>query len=409
MSYLFDEQVPVFDGPMSKFLNSPGMAMAGSALNNMMAMRRGHAPQSNPFQVLQEQQRRNAYLQQQRMEMIQRREARKEQAEIQQQRLELQKQQQIIANTKPNMFKSGNNVVAVHPLTGQSKVVFEGPEDWQVHGDTSTGFWRISPTTGNQERLTGPLSESGYFKGTSMQSQMFNKLLQQVDPERREAVAVELITQTLGRPTTYTTADGVSHTQPGIDVQGALGGAVAGSEMVAPEPTQAEREAYGYFTRMEDAEKRIQEVFSKYPDFDPAGDLKDYSSGKLSDFLGTDTFKSEPWQLFDSAVNDWVGAKLRKESGAVIGEEEKAQEIGRYFPRFGSSKAKRVDLDRARMKALFAMARSSGRAIDEHSGSPFVFVPSVGIVMEEDIKHTMETHNMTREQVLESLGVSDAP
>lgn len=56
--------------PTSQFLNAPGMAMAGSALNNMAQMRRGMAPRENPFQVLQEQQRRNAILQNQRFQQI---------------------------------------------------------------------------------------------------------------------------------------------------------------------------------------------------------------------------------------------------------------------------------------------------------------------------------------------------
>ena len=56
--------------PMGQFLNDPGMAMAGTAINNMMQMRRGLPPTQNPFVVLQEQQRRNAILQNQRYEQI---------------------------------------------------------------------------------------------------------------------------------------------------------------------------------------------------------------------------------------------------------------------------------------------------------------------------------------------------
>lgn len=48
------------DPMLRRFLTSPGMAMAGSALNNMSAMRRGMAPQISPIQAYQDTVLRNA-------------------------------------------------------------------------------------------------------------------------------------------------------------------------------------------------------------------------------------------------------------------------------------------------------------------------------------------------------------
>lgn len=42
------------NNPMNQFLNAPGMAMAGQAMNNMYAMRRGQAPRMDPFQAYQQ-------------------------------------------------------------------------------------------------------------------------------------------------------------------------------------------------------------------------------------------------------------------------------------------------------------------------------------------------------------------
>lgn len=65
-------QYPMFQqpGPVNQFLSNPGMAMAGAAINNMAAMRRGQAPQQNPFAELAAARNRNEMLQQQRWNMV---------------------------------------------------------------------------------------------------------------------------------------------------------------------------------------------------------------------------------------------------------------------------------------------------------------------------------------------------
>lgn len=406
-------------------VNPKAMAF-GHGLQRIAAINQGKNPGASTSSVMQRAMAQNQALMQERARQYERRQEQKQAMAMERERLRIAQRNSQLASTAPKFFKSGNNVVAVHPLTGQSRVAYRGPEDWEVHGSADEGFWRISPTTGNREQITGPVSPSGYFKGTSMAAQEFNALLGRVSPEDREAVAVELISQKFGRPMQTTTADGTTYTQPGINVDEILsrytqdgtedlmgqgiasrlgGGALNIPEVTQKEPTQAERQALGFYDRMLDAEKRIQEVFKRYPDFNPAGDLVEYTGGKLSDFLGTDTLKSEAWQLFDSALNDWVGAKLRKESGAAIGDQEKAQEIQRYFPRFGSSNAKQVDLERARLKALQSLQKEAGKAF-EPSDTGWYWSDKLGLVTLDDIQQTAEEENLTPEQVIEQLNLS---
>lgn len=72
------------------------------------------------------------------------------------------------------------------------------------------------------------------------------------------------------------------------------------------------------------------------------------------------------------AQEDWVRAKLRKESGAVIADEEMAREIRTYFPQIGDSDAVVRQKAQARKQALAGMETSAGAAytpvLDDNSG-----------------------------------------
>ena len=94
-------------------------------------------------------------------------------------------------------------------------------------------------------------------------------------------------------------------------------------------PTEGSLASEGYLQRMKGAE----EVFTALEGQGttalgwtdrPVVDT-DFESLKLT----------EPEQQLLQAQRDWVRAKLRKESGAVIGPEEMAAEIKQYFPQPG--------------------------------------------------------------------------
>jgi hypothetical protein len=65
---------------------------------------------------------------------------------------------------------------------------------------------------------------------------------------------------------------------------------------------------------------------------------------------------------YRQAQEDWVRAKLRKESGAAIGKEEMEREIATYFPQVGEGPEVRAQKRQARAVAVEAMRASAGKA-----------------------------------------------
>jgi hypothetical protein len=84
-------------------------------------------------------------------------------------------------------------------------------------------------------------------------------------------------------------------------------------------------------------------------------------AGPISRFVGNSIMTTQG-QLYRQAQEDWVRAKLRRESGAVIGEEEMAREIQVYFPQPGDSPEVITQKAQARQVAITAMRQAAGRA-----------------------------------------------
>lgn len=140
-------------------------------------------------------------------------------------------------------------------------------------------------------------------------------------------------------------------------VQGGVGG--------GGKPTEGTMAASGYLQRMSKAE----EIFT-------ALEAEGTVSLGLTDtpVIGT---RAEPYKLtvpeqkLMQAQRDWVRAKLRKESGAVIGEDEMAEEIRTYFPQPGEG-PEIVAQKKASRKAAEEQLRlmSGGAAADPGSPEP---------------------------------------
>ena len=98
----------------------------------------------------------------------------------------------------------------------------------------------------------------------------------------------------------------------------------------AKPPTEAERNAAGYFSRMDAAGRELDALTNS--GYDPTNMRDRYTAGQgpLKNWAA-----SEEGQNYRQQQEDWVRAKLRKESGAVIGDEEMAREISTYFPEAG--------------------------------------------------------------------------
>ncbi|HTD89235.1 MAG TPA: hypothetical protein VK663_01115 [Burkholderiales bacterium] len=86
--------------------------------------------------------------------------------------------------------------------------------------------------------------------------------------------------------------------------------------------------------------------------------------------------RSPERQQYHQAQEDWVRAKLRQESGAVIADEEMAREIRTYFPQIGDKPGVIAQKEQARKVAENAMRTASGRA---KSAIPSEAAPKSGI------------------------------
>ena len=67
-------------------------------------------------------------------------------------------------------------------------------------------------------------------------------------------------------------------------------------------------------------------------------------------------------QMYDQAAQDWIRAKLRKESGAAIGVDEARQEYATYFPMVGDTAEKIAQKAEARRVVTLGMQKAAGKA-----------------------------------------------
>jgi hypothetical protein len=93
-----------------------------------------------------------------------------------------------------------------------------------------------------------------------------------------------------------------------------------------PKTTEGEKSSAGYLSRMRAAENTLDELSVEEP---AVRSITSLLAGG-SNFEGI--VLDERQERILQAQRDWVRAKLRKESGAVIGPEEMAEEIRTYFP-----------------------------------------------------------------------------
>lgn len=125
-------------------------------------------------------------------------------------------------------------------------------------------------------------------------------------------------------------------------------------------PTEGERTSANYYGRMSEAEKLLGEYSPSVQDYAAARVVMQGGPVAAS---AANKILSEDGQAYYQAASDWVRAKLRKESGAVISPEEMEQEIKTYFPLPGDSKATREQKKKAREQAMSGMKDMGGRAV----------------------------------------------
>jgi hypothetical protein len=127
-------------------------------------------------------------------------------------------------------------------------------------------------------------------------------------------------------------------------------------------PTDSQLKAGGFYDRM------IQSVGIIDP-LEDVGEYPMYGSAMAGSipFVGDIAKRvvmSPEQQRYQQAADDWIRAKLRQESGAVISDDEMRSEYNTYFPQPGDSKEVIAQKRRSRQTATASMAKAAGPAVD---------------------------------------------
>lgn len=214
--------------------------------------------------------------------------------------------------------------------------------------------------------------EPSGFEGQAMPAQIGNLMVKGVeDPAFRETPEYRYAWQQMSEPKIQRTPTGDILIYPQIDSAFLPPGKtktveeetaeitdkakedkkiIAGTEREL-KTTEGEKAGAGYLNRMQAATGRIDDL----------GEFDASSVWELSRGI-TNVTASENYQHYRQAAADWIRAKLRKESGAVIAPAEMAQEYETYFPMFGD-KQKVLDAKKeARVEAEKAMKIAAGLA-----------------------------------------------
>jgi hypothetical protein len=132
--------------------------------------------------------------------------------------------------------------------------------------------------------------------------------------------------------------------------------------MVNPDPskaTEGERTSSNYADRMNSAEALLGTYKPSARDYIAANAMM---QGGATTSIAANSVLSAEGQRYYQAAADWVRAKLRKESGAVISPQEMAQEIKTYFPLPNDDDETIAQKAQARQQALQGMRGMAGRA-----------------------------------------------
>jgi hypothetical protein len=145
-----------------------------------------------------------------------------------------------------------------------------------------------------------------------------------------------------------------------INTQTQIAGAKSAAAENAKNPADTQYAAAGFATRMEQAERKLGDLLAR--GFDPT-----LAKVQAQEAMGgpLEGFKSGDVKVYEQAKNDFISAVLRKESGAAIGEQERAAEEAKYFPRVGDTPEVIANKAASRNQAFVNLKTQGGRAYDK--------------------------------------------
>lgn len=156
---------------------------------------------------------------------------------------------------------------------------------------------------------------------------------------------------------------------------------------VGGKPTEGNLSSAGYLQRMTAAEKRMDELSQK------GVDTIGLMQGMATDTRAEGYVLSGDQQRLLQAQRDWVRAKLRRESGAVIGADEMAAEIRTYFPQPGEDAETIAQKREARKEAERQLQIGAGPA-----------APMAGPTTSETQQQSSQTGDLSDEELLKLYG-----
>ena len=124
-------------------------------------------------------------------------------------------------------------------------------------------------------------------------------------------------------------------------------------------PTDVENVSAGYAARMRNSAQILADLEKKGIG---KPELTETAFSAVGNKMGANISMSPERQQYRQAQEDWVRAKLRKESGAVIADEEMDREIRVYFPQIGDDKKTVTQKANSRKQAELGMAQAAGKA-----------------------------------------------
>lgn len=135
-------------------------------------------------------------------------------------------------------------------------------------------------------------------------------------------------------------------------------------------PTEGNLQSANYLGRMQAAESLLGDYVPTFTDYAAANRIYGTEGAGIASTAVANSLMSKEGQQYYQAAADWVRAKLRKESGAVIAPSEMAQEIRTYFPVPGDDKDTIAQKTAARAQAEAGMRSMAGVAAPPDAGAP---------------------------------------
>lgn len=128
--------------------------------------------------------------------------------------------------------------------------------------------------------------------------------------------------------------------------------------------TEGQRKNFGYLQRMLNAEQEL----SRFTGGEPTKVQELAGSIPLLGDVIKRGMQTPTQQNFETAAMEWIRAKLRKESGAAIGQDEMEKEFETYFPQPGDAPSRIQQKARLRKNAMQSIATESGASGGMDSG-----------------------------------------